>query len=356
MRNEKGIDIIIVTYKAPKELERCISSIRAHTAGFDYRLTVVVNDGEEAATLSILSRLQPGINVIKNRGNCGFSKAANIAIRSTDRPYIALVDDDAEVRRGWLRGLFNSMRESASRGIVGCKILFPGRRIFCSHVTLASGAVRRVGYGEADTGQKDYARSVAAVNGACWLMRRELTVTVGLFDERFFPSQYEDIDYCLRARRAGYKVFYNGAVSILHHHMLRDGGEQKNLENWRRFRAKWPDGGGTCQKNKRPFSRKVRAAAPINRADANAPALGARRRELEARVRSDPRDYDARYRLALIYHRLGRAGKARAEARKVLNFFHMVKGRGPGRDARRGKKSGNNYFAAAGNTRERQLR
>lgn len=347
MRKEKGVDIIVVTYNAPKELERCISGIRVRTAGLDYRLTVVVNDDKGAATLGVLSRLQPGINVIRNWGNCGFSKAANIAIRSTNRPYIALVDDDVEVTSGWLRGLLNSMRKSDCRGIVGCKVLSPGRRIFCSHVTLASGVLRRVGYGEADTGQKDYARSVAAVNGACWLMRRELTVAAGLFDERFFPSQYEDIDYCLRARRAGYKVFYNGAVSVLHRHMLRDGGERRNLENWRKFRAKWPDGEGVRPERKRPFSRKVRALAscvasrasrpvPSNFAGANVPALKARRSELEARVRSNPRDYDARHRLALIYHGLGLSGKAKAEAEKVLNFFHLVKARKGGRDTRYG--------------------
>ena len=234
------IDIIIVTYNAKEKLKRCLQSLRRYTHTFDYRLTIVNNNSSDG-TAEYLERYNAKINIINNKKNLGFSKAANTGLKNATNKYIALLDDDVEVSKGWLDKLYNQMRNKPKAGIVGCKILFPDKRVFCSNIFIANKMFKELGKYEIDKGQRDYIREVDAINGSCWLMRKELIKRVGYFDERFFPSQYEDIDYCIKTRLAGYKIIYNGEIKIIHHHLLRDGGEEQNKKNIQKFLKRWKD-------------------------------------------------------------------------------------------------------------------
>ncbi len=109
--------------------------------------------------------------------------------------------------------------------------------IFCAEFSLAP--LQACGEGELDCGQRDYCRTVDALVGTCWIMRRGLLGTVGYFNEAFYPSQYEDLDYCLRTRLAGHSIVYDGGCSILHDRQLRDGGLHQNLANRERFKTLW---------------------------------------------------------------------------------------------------------------------
>ena len=218
-----SIDIVIVTYNAKKTLKRCVKSIREHTGSLPYKLIIVDNNSTDG-TSDFLNKCGDDIKIISNKKNLGFSGGANIAIKSTSNKYIAFVDDDAEVTKDWLKKLYKKINESPDIGIVGCKIALP-KKIICSAETyLADGQCWAVGCGEKDKGQRDYVKDVDSVSGACWLMRRNIVKKIGLYDEQFFPCQFEDLDYCLRARQAGFRVMYNGKVSIIHHRFCRDGG------------------------------------------------------------------------------------------------------------------------------------
>lgn len=226
-------DIIIVTYNAKDKLKRCIESVIRHTK--NYSLTIVDNHSFDG-TSRYLNSIK-NINIIYNRRNLGFSGAANVAIRKTRNRFIVLLDDDTEVTKNWLTGLYDQMKNNPKVGIVGCKITFPGHIIHAADYRIKPLYV--VGLGETDSGQRDYVKECDALIGACWLMRRELVKKVGYFDERFFPSQGEDIDYCLRTRIKGYKIVYNGRVKIIHRHLFRSGGFVQYRKNRKKFLKKW---------------------------------------------------------------------------------------------------------------------
>ena len=205
-----------------------------------------------------------------------------------------------------------------------------------------------VGSGEIDRGQKDYIKECDALVGACWLMRREVFNKIGGFDERFFPSQHEDIDYCLRARLAGYKIIYNGKVRVIHHHLYRDGGEAYGRKNWHKFLRKWKSvldkfplkdshpvdkcmayGDAYLNQNKpQQALAQFRKAAAYNRKFREpfyeGVALTGMGRYNEAikkyskALLSNPLDMTGRYHLALVYRRAGLIKEAKKESLNVL--------------------------------------
>ncbi len=229
-------DILIVTYNARSSLVQCLESVFKHTRNVPYRLTVVDNASHDGTAEYLKKHYPLKCHLIQSGRNLGFSGAANLAIRNTANPWTVFLDDDVVVTPGWLEKLHRRAAATAKVGIVGPKVLFPDNRIFCAEFSI--NPFRSAGWGEKDLGQRDYFKEVDALPGPCWLMPRPVLQEVGDFDERFFPCQYEDIDYCLRVRLAGYKVLYDGRIKIIHHNLLR-AERPEYLKNEMKFRNKW---------------------------------------------------------------------------------------------------------------------
>ncbi|GEM_PF-1299449 len=230
-------DIIIVTYNAKNILTRCLRSVIRHTRDLPYQLTVLDNASTDGTSDHLKRYFGRECNLLQSGNNLGFSGGANLALRRTRRPWVVLLDDDAEVTPGWLRKLHALARKHPRIGIIGGKVVFPNNRIFCAEYNLVP--YGPAGWGERDRGQRDYTREVDALPGPCWLLPRKAVDRIGPFDERFFPSQYEDIDYCLRARLAGYKVFYHGKVRVVHSNVYRIGSTGTLWRNEIKFFKKW---------------------------------------------------------------------------------------------------------------------
>lgn len=226
-------DIIVITYNAKEALGACLDSIRRCTRPDSYTLTVVDNRSTDG-TPDYLKSLK-GLDVITTTANRGFSYAANIALRKTTGRYVALLDDDVAVSRGWLETLLSCAKHKKNVGIVGPKTVTPDGRIFS-----ADSLIRRMSGladGEIDRGQRDYVKECDAIPGPCWLVRRSVVRDAGYFDEKFFPCHHEDLDYCLRARLAGYRIVYCGAATVVHRGLNRSMGNEGR--NARYFERKW---------------------------------------------------------------------------------------------------------------------
>lgn len=230
-------DIIVITYNARTVLDRCLRSVIRHTKDTPYRLTVVDNASTDGTSAHLNKHFKNKFRLIQNKQNLGFSGGANVALGRTNHPWIALLDDDVEVTPGWLKNLYRLADKYPDVGIVGGKVVFPNNRLFCAEFRIVP--FQLVGWQEPDRGQRDYIKEVDALPGPCWLMPRHVVKKVGRFDEQFFPSQCEDIDYCIRVRLAGYKVLYHGKVKIIHHHLYRVGSPEKPRVNDLKFLKKW---------------------------------------------------------------------------------------------------------------------
>lgn len=149
-----------------------------------------------------------------------FSKEVNIGADAAGGELLLLLNDDIEIaQEDWIERLCDHVAKPEV-GVVGCKLLYPNRRI--QHVGVVQGHgnpdhVRR-GYRADDAGYFNSTcgvRNYLAVTGACMLTRKALYKQVGGYTPRFAVS-YNDVDYCLKVRAAGYRVVYTGDVSLIH--------------------------------------------------------------------------------------------------------------------------------------------
>jgi GT2 family glycosyltransferase len=185
------IDIYIPCYQPDQYLERCLHSIFEHSHG-DYNVTAIV-----------------GKRAIAPNRNWGLRKSAS--------EWVCSLDADCEVLQdNWLDHLLETAQSQPDIGIVGAKIVMFDGTIF-SAGTGPDG--KPMLYGQKDEGQREVVEEVHSVSENCLLMRKGIFE----FDEWFWQSRSsEGQDACIRLRKQGYKIMYDGRVKIQHNKIPKE--------------------------------------------------------------------------------------------------------------------------------------
>ncbi len=210
--------LIILSWNGRPYLAACLDAVLAQEYP-DFEVIVVDNASTDGSAEWVAEHY-PQVRLIRNARNLGFAAGNNVGLAAATGDVLALLNQDTEVQPGWLAALAEALRTCAGAGVVGAKILDMDGRVL-QH---AGGHIRRPlalgwhnGYGESDDGQWDTPREVEFVTGASLAMRREVYEKIGGLDESFFPGYFEDVDFCYRAREAGYAVWYAPQARVLHH-------------------------------------------------------------------------------------------------------------------------------------------
>jgi GT2 family glycosyltransferase len=213
------VGIVVINWKRPDCTVACLDSL----AALDYPSyqVVVVNNGSENGFGELLRDRFPAVLVIENGRNVGFARGNNIGIEHLLRSgadYVLLLNDDTEVAPDLLGMMVQAAEEDSRIGIVGPKIYYYDQP---DVIWSAGGAVDRFGQAshlrvdEHDDGSAQTARDVDYVTGCAMLVRRTLIDRVGVLDERFF-AYFEETEWCVRARRAGFRVVYVSQARMWH--------------------------------------------------------------------------------------------------------------------------------------------
>jgi GT2 family glycosyltransferase len=213
--------IIILNWNGINDTIECLESLRATTYR-NYNV-IVVDNGSEGNEAEILKhRYGDYASVIRNDRNCGFAEGNNIAIRyaleHSHPDYFLLLNNDTVVHPSFLDELIGAAEGAPSIGIVGPKVYFHGNRRFQAAgatVSLWTGQSSLTGYGQLDRGQYDVMRDVDWVIGCALLIKTNLIGTIGLLYSPYF-ALYEETEWCLRCKRAGYRVVYVPQAIIWH--------------------------------------------------------------------------------------------------------------------------------------------
>jgi GT2 family glycosyltransferase len=204
--------VIVLTHNDGKYLRRCLDSVRRHTAG--PHEVIVVDNATTDGSAGFLRR-EKGLRVIRQDKNLFFSGGVNAGLKGAWGRYLVLLNADTIVTAGWLEKLVRRLKRDETIGLAGpCTNSAAGRQRVenapRSAKSLDAFAARWAK--EHDGGRLDVPR----LDGFCLAFRRDVMEHVGLFDERFGPGGYEDYDYCLRVRQAGYRVVLVEDVYVHH--------------------------------------------------------------------------------------------------------------------------------------------
>jgi GT2 family glycosyltransferase len=209
--------VIVVTYNHRWHIEQCLRALLP-TLGPEDQVTVVDNASSDG-TAAYVARTFPTVELVANTDNRGFGAACNQAAQRAEGEYLAFLNPDAEPLAGWLDTLLGALESAPGAGLATPKLLLrrrPGVIDTFGHDVHISGIATCRGWGEPAAAHPSV-EQVAAVSGACFVIRRDLFAQLGGFDERLF-LYYEDDDLSLRARFAGYTCVAVPTAHVLHDH------------------------------------------------------------------------------------------------------------------------------------------
>lgn len=241
----RPVAIVVLCWNHWSLTERCLASIRAHTR-LDDVTVIAVDNGSSDETPERLAELD-WVRVVRNRTNLGFVRGNNVGIAAAPRDAdVLLLNNDVEVRDdAWLDHLRRTAHSAADVGVVGCRLVLPdGRLLHAGTVILPDTCWgQQIGSLEHDVHQYARDRDVQGIVFACAYLKRELIDAIGGLSEDF-ESYFEDTDYCLRARAAGFRVVCCGATTLVHaEHGSTDDDpplfERLFHQSRRTFRKKW---------------------------------------------------------------------------------------------------------------------
>ena len=216
----KSVTIIILTWNGIEYTKKCIDTLKKHTEYSDYKI-VIVDNGSTDGTVEYLKSLN-NISLIINPVNIGFVRGNNQAIKETDPDSdIILLNNDTEIltsQKKWIQNLHNTAYSKPDIGIIGCRLQRPSGMLqhAGAYMPIKTFWGQQIGSEEMDINQYPFTHEVECVAFACVYIKRELINKIGVLSEDYF-SYFEDTDYCLTAREAGYKTVCCGAVTIIHH-------------------------------------------------------------------------------------------------------------------------------------------
>jgi len=226
------LHIVIVNYKSSDYLAGCLAGIPKSTPGIRISAAVVDNNSSEEEELAKLRENYPWIDFLFNRENLGFSKACNQGIKCREADLYLLLNPDTVVNPEALESCAQFLLENQEAGIAGCRILnadgsvqrasrrnIPTPASAFLHFTglhRLLGKNSRVKTYNPPIPEGDSPLESEAVSGSFLMFKKDVNRKNGYLDEDYFMYG-EDLDFCLKARHDGWKIYYLPQASIIHH-------------------------------------------------------------------------------------------------------------------------------------------
>ena len=198
-KSSMKLTIIILNFNGGQQIIKCLKSLQ--TAGCSNKVLVVDNHSTDDSLTKIAKM---GFKIIKNQKNLGFSGGCNVGIKkalSHNTDAVLLINQDVIVNKDFLKPLLKT-----KTGISAPVIKFKRHQKW--HYDFGGKIDWRLGrtYHDEQQNQKNFKpKKIDYLSGCCLLIKRKVFKKIGLLDEKFF-LYYEDVDFCLRAKRAGFKI------------------------------------------------------------------------------------------------------------------------------------------------------
>lgn len=232
-KDEPLVSLLIPTRDQLDVLSTCIESILSKTSYSNYEIIVLDNQSSKPETLKYFSEINknPKVKIIKYNEEFNYSAINNFGVGQASGSIIGLVNNDIEViSPQWL----DEMVSHANRpeiGCVGAKLYYPDDRIQHAGVILGLGGVAGHSHKYVQRDSLGYVRrlkvvqNLSAVTAACLLVKKDIFQQVGGLNENDLAVAFNDVDFCLRVREAGYRNLWTPYAELYHHESVSRGQE-----------------------------------------------------------------------------------------------------------------------------------
>ncbi|APH59070.1 Glycosyltransferase [Granulibacter bethesdensis] len=210
------ISILLVLYNQAPLTYRCLRSIMEHAAPLQVRV-VIADNASSDETSRLLDRID-GAVILRNKDNLHFLRGVNLAADHAAGPGLLLLNNDAMLRPGTLQAAWNALNAAPDIGAVGGPIILPdGTLQEAGSIIWSDGTCLGYGRGRSPLeAEFQFRRDVDYCSGAFLLVRRKVFEALGRLDTAFAPAYYEETDFCMRLREAGYRIVYEPDAAIDH--------------------------------------------------------------------------------------------------------------------------------------------
>ena len=249
------VSILVPSRDQVALLRQCVESVLTKTNYFNYEILVVDNQSNQSETLAYLETLAgiPRVRVLRYDLPFNFSAINNYAAEQADGDILCLLNNDTEViSPDWLEEMLGHLVQH-DVGVVGAKLLYPDGRVQHGGDAVGPGGCADHLHSMIDGDASGYcnralvAQELSAVTAACLLTWKGLYRQLGGLNDRHLKVAFNDVDYCLRAWEAGYRVIWTPHARLYHHESATRG-QDNSPEKLRRnrmeadyIRKRWPD-------------------------------------------------------------------------------------------------------------------
>jgi hypothetical protein len=230
------LSVILVTHNSERFILPCLDSIVRTTYGIEHEILIIDNYSTDR-TKDLIKASGHSLALTENLENQGLTKAANMGLRMSSGEFRLLINPDVTIQSSSLTSIIDFMRGNPRAGICGCGLLnkdgtrqyskgpFPNLVSMFFRMVLPRQMRKYHLSGYQRTGECDW------VTGAFMLVRDRVIQEIGYLDEEYF-MYYEDVDYCLKANRAGWQTYYYPEIAVCHltPHAISDKGDRIRKE------------------------------------------------------------------------------------------------------------------------------
>lgn len=243
-----NITVVILNYKGVLNTIDCVNSVSASSLekGISLKIIVVENGSNDGSKEKL--RELKGIKLIESKVNLGYSGGNNLGVNDalkTNADFILILNNDIFIDKNAISYL---IKAASKADIISPKIYFAKGFEFHKFrykkdelgkiIWYAGGQIdwkniigKHVGVDEVDNGQYNHRKEIDFATGAAILVKRETFKKIGLFDEKYF-LYLEDMDFCVRAKRAGFKIIYEPKATLWHKNAASAGGSGSKLQDY----------------------------------------------------------------------------------------------------------------------------
>lgn len=223
--SDASLTIVILGYNVAGLLDNCLKSLLASQKPTDYWHIIVVDNASTDDSTAMVRKKYPQVKLITNKSNLGFSAGNNVALKQVKTEYVLLLNPDTVVYPGSIRTVLEYMSTHPQVGAATCRVELPdGSLDYSCHrkfpnpwntfVFFFTGLAKKSSYSYTDIPKGVH--EIDSLTGAFAMIRTSVGKSLNWLDQDYYWNG-EDLDFCYRLKKLGWKVMYIPEVKITHY-------------------------------------------------------------------------------------------------------------------------------------------